>query len=126
MPCHAPGHAAIAPSRMVSAGSGTSDASVASCTRPSPWHCGHAPAGVFGENASESSRGAPGGYVPARDISMRSEFDRVVTVPTVERELGMPRACCSATAGGRPLIERISGAPAWRISRRAYGATDSR
>ena len=28
---------------------------------PSPWHSGHAPAAVFGEKASESSRSAPGG-----------------------------------------------------------------
>ena len=55
------GQAAIAPSRIDSEGSGTSSSSVVRCTRPRPWHSGHAPAAVFGEKASESSRGAPGG-----------------------------------------------------------------
>ena len=66
-PCHAGGHAATARSRMVSVSSGTIECSVASYTRPSPWHVGHAPAGVFGENASESSREALRGYSPARE-----------------------------------------------------------
>ncbi len=61
LPCHAPGQAATAPSRMDSDGSGTSDSSVTRCTRPMPWHSGQAPAGVLGEKASESSRGAPSG-----------------------------------------------------------------
>ena len=60
-PCQAPGHAAIAPSLIDREGSGTSSSSVVRCTRPSPWHSGHAPAAVFGEKASESSRSAPGG-----------------------------------------------------------------
>ncbi len=56
---------------------------------------------VFGENASESSRTvAPGGKVPARENSMRSRFDSVVTVPTVDLDVAEPRRCCSATAGG--------------------------
>ena len=50
----------------------------------------------------------------------------VVTLPTDERTLGVPRACCSATAGGRPSMESTSGTPAWSIRRRAYGDTDSR
>ena len=58
-PCQAPGQAAIAPSRMLSDGSGTSRSSVTSCTTPSPWHRGQAPAAVLGENASASSRAAP-------------------------------------------------------------------
>ena len=41
-------------------------------------------------------------------------------------QVGVPRCCCSATAGGRPSIASTSGTPAWSISRRAYGATDSR
>ncbi len=61
LPCQAPGQAATAPSRMLSDGSGTSVCSVTSCTVPSPEHSGHAPAAVFGEKASESSRCAPGG-----------------------------------------------------------------
>ena len=61
LPCQAPGQAAIARSRMLSEGSGTSESSVARCTRPSPWHSGQAPATVLGEKASESSRPAPGG-----------------------------------------------------------------
>ncbi len=60
-PCQAPGQAAIAPSRMLSEGSGTSRSSATSCTTPSPWHSGHAPATVLGENDSASSRAAPGG-----------------------------------------------------------------
>ena len=51
----------MARSRMVSDGSGTIDASVASNTLPRPWQSGHAPAGVFGENASDSSSACPGG-----------------------------------------------------------------
>ena len=88
LPCHAPGQAAMAPSRMLSEVSGSSDASLTVCAMPSPWHSGQAPAAVLGENASESKDAAPDGYVPAREYSMRSEFERVVTVPTVERELG--------------------------------------
>ena len=50
---------------------------------------------------------------------MRSELDSVVTVPTVERELGVPRRCWSATAGGSPVIISTLGLwPCW-ISRRA-------
>ena len=55
LPCQAPGHAAMAPSRMVRAGSGTRDSSLTVCATPRPWHPGQAPAAVFGENASESS-----------------------------------------------------------------------
>jgi hypothetical protein len=36
---------------MLRALSGTSESSVTSCTRPSPWQLGHAPTGVFAENA---------------------------------------------------------------------------
>lgn len=112
---------------MLSDGSGTSEDSVTRCTVPRPWHSGHAPIAVFGENASESSRSAvPGGYDPAREKSIRSRFDSVVTVPTDERELGAPRRCWSATAGGSPLISSTLGAPTCWISRRAYGATDSK
>ena len=57
---------------------------------------------------------------------MRSRLDSVVTLPTDERALGVPRCCCSATAGGRPSIASTSGTPTWSISRRAYGATDSK
>lgn len=61
LPCQAPGHAAMAPSRIVSDGSGTSDRSVTVCATPRPWHTGHAPAAVLGEKASESSRPWPAG-----------------------------------------------------------------
>ena len=64
--------------------------------------------------------------MPARENSIRSEFDSVVRVPTVERALGAPRRCCSATAGGSPVIYSTFGAPTCWISRRAYGATDSK
>ena len=61
LPSQAPGQEAIARSRMLSEGSGTIDCSVARCTRPRPWHSGHAPATVLGEKASESSRSRAGG-----------------------------------------------------------------
>ena len=62
LPCQAPGQAAIAPSRMLSDGSGTSDASVTLWRVPSPWHSGQAPAAVFGENAvGVEPSVAPGG-----------------------------------------------------------------
>ncbi len=51
-PCQAPGHAAIAPSRMLREGSGTISSSLTSCSSPRPWHRGQAPATVLGENAS--------------------------------------------------------------------------
>ncbi len=51
----------MAPSRMLSAVSGTREDSVTVCAMPSPWHSGHAPAAVFGEKASESSAAAPSG-----------------------------------------------------------------
>ena len=57
---------------------------------------------------------------------MRSRLDSVVTLPTEERVVGVPRCCCSATAGGSPSISETSGTPIWWNSRRAYGATDSR
>lgn len=89
-------------------------------TRPRPWHSGQAPAAVFGEKASESSRSeASSGYVPARENSIRSEFERVVTVPTEEREVGAERRCSRATAGGSPVMSSTFGAPTWWIRRRA-------
>jgi hypothetical protein len=45
----------------------------------------------------------------AREYSIRSRFDSVVTLPTDERVVGDPRCCCSATAGGSPSIESTSG-----------------
>ncbi len=57
---------------------------------------------------------------------MRTRLDSCDTLPTDERAPGVPRACCSATAGGRPVISSTSGTPTWSISRRAYGATDSK
>ena len=57
--------------------------------------------------------------MPAREKSMRIELDSVVRVPTVERELGAPRRCCRATAGGSPVIPSTAGlCPCW-IRRRA-------
>src|SRR6478609_1102734 len=47
-------------------------------------------------------------------------------VPTVDREVGAPRRCCNATAGGSPVISCTCGAPTCCSSRRAYGATDSK
>ena len=116
----------MAPSRMLSDGSWTADDSVTVCAMPRPWHRGQAPTAVLGENESDSSRGAPDGYEPAREKSMRIELDSVVSVPTVDRVLGAPRRCCSATAGGRPVIESTCGLWPCAMSRRAYGATDSR
>jgi hypothetical protein len=46
-------------------------------------------------------------------------LDSVVTVPTVERLLGVPRLCWSATAGGSPVISSTTGAPTCWMSRRA-------
>ena len=60
-PCQAPGQAAIAPSRMLSDGSGTSSSSVTSCTTPRPWQRGQAPATVLGEKASAARWSAPAG-----------------------------------------------------------------
>ena len=81
---------------------------------------------VFGEKESESSRSvAPGGYVPARENSIRSRFDNVVTVPTVDRDVPAPPRWRSAMAGGRPVMSSTFGAPAGSSRRRAYGATDS-
>ena len=57
--------------------------------------------------------------MPARENSIRSEFDNVVTVPTLDREVALPRRCCSATAGGSPVMSRTFGASAWSSSRRA-------
>ena len=62
----------------------------------------------------------------AREYSMRTRLESVVTLPTVERTFGVPRCCCSATAGGSPSIASTSGTPTWSISRRAYGDRDSR
>src|SRR6478735_3592131 len=90
-PCHAGGHAAMALSRMLSDGSGTIEASVTSNTCPRPWQCVHAPCAVFGEKSSAYSIGCFGGYVPAREYSMRTRLDSVVTLPTDERTLGVPR-----------------------------------
>jgi hypothetical protein len=57
---------------------------------------------------------------------MRSRLNNVVMLPTDERVVGVPRCCCSATAGGRPSISSTSGTAIWWKSRRAYGDTDSR
>ena len=40
---------------------------------------------------------------------MRRRFDSVVTLPTDERVVGVPRCCCSATAGGSPSMSSTSG-----------------
>ena len=69
---------------------------------------------------------APGGYVPAREKSIRRRFDSVVTVPTVDRDVPAPLRCCSAIAGGSPVMSSTFGAPAGSSRRRAYGATDSK
>ncbi len=106
--------------------SGTIERSVTSYTYPSPWQVGQAPWGVFGEKSSACSIGRPRRYVPAREYSMRSRLDSVVTLPTEERVLGVPRCCCKATAGGNPSMESTSGTPTWSMRRRAYGATDSK
>ncbi|GAA3073179.1 hypothetical protein GCM10020254_16260 [Streptomyces goshikiensis] len=74
---------------------------------------------MLGEKASESRRSAPGGYAPAREYSMRREFDSRVTVPTEDREPGVERRCSSDTAGGSPVTESTFGAPIWWISLRA-------
>ena len=68
----------------------------------------------------------PRGKVPARENSIRSRFDSVVTVPTDDRDDADPRRCCSATAGGSPVMSSTFGAPVGSSSRRAYGATDSK
>ena len=57
---------------------------------------------------------------------MRRRFDSVVTLPTEERVVGVPRCCWSATAGGRSSISSTSGTGIWSKSRRAFGETDSR
>ena len=117
LPCQAPGQEAIAPSAMLLAGSGTSDASVTWWICPWPWHSGQAPATVFGENESESRR--CGLLFPARDMSIRSELEIRLSVPTVERADGLVRRWVRATAGGRPVISSTSGTGSWASSRRA-------
>lgn len=57
--------------------------------------------------------------MPAREYSIRSELDSIVTVPTEEREPGEERRCSSETAGGSPVTESTFGAPIWWMSRRA-------
>jgi hypothetical protein len=42
---------------------------------------------------------------------MRKRFEMVVTLPTDERVLVVPRCCCNATAGGNPSMESTSGTP---------------
>lgn len=59
-------------------------------------------------------------------IQHAQRLEMVVTLPTEERALGAPRACCSATAGGRPSMASTSGTPTWSIRRRAYGEIESR
>src|SRR5919112_2122153 len=120
-PCHAGGQAAMARSRMVSESSGTIDRSVASYTRPNPWQVGQAPCGVFGEKSSACSIACFGGYVPAREYSIRTRFESVVTLPTDDLVVGEPRCCCRATAGGSPSIASTSGTLIWWKRRLAYG-----
>src|ERR1700749_1994362 len=98
---------------MVRLGFGTIDFSVASYMRPMPWQRGQAPSGVLVENDSASRRSRPLGYCPAREYSMRSRFDNVVTLPTDERVVGEPRCCCRATAGGRPSMESTCVTDIW-------------
>ena len=70
--------------------------------RPSPWHSGHAPAGVLGEKASASRCGWFGGYVPAREYNRRSELEMVVTLPTVYTVAGC--AMPPPPAGNGPCV----------------------
>ncbi|MDI2021155.1 hypothetical protein PJL18_01673 [Paenarthrobacter nicotinovorans] len=83
----------MAPSLMLRDVSGTRDSSLTVWATPRPWHSGHAPAAVFGEKASESSWLAPSGYLPAREKSIRSELDSVVSVPTLDRAVAVPLRC---------------------------------
>ena len=108
---------------MDSVGSGTIDSSVGSCTTPVPWHVGHMPSGVLGENESEYS---PFGLSPAREYSRRMLLDSAETVPTVERAPPPEVDCSSATVGGSPSTAPTCGSTAEPIRRRANGATDSR
>ena len=119
LPCQAPGQEAIAPSAMLREGSGTREASVTSCSTPSPWQTGQAPTAVLGEKASESRCSSPGGRSPDRDRSIRNELEIMVSVPTVDRPEGLVLGWASATAGGRPVIDPTSGSGSWRRSRRA-------
>src|SRR5579871_6565636 len=96
---------------MVRESSGTIERSVASYIRPTPWHCGQAPSGLFVEKASPCSSACPGGYFPAREYSIRNRFDNVETLPTDDRVVGEPRCCCNATAGGNPSMASTSGTP---------------
>ena len=50
-------------------------------------------------------------FLGQREYSMRIRLDSVVTLPTDERAFGVPRCCCSATAGGNPSIASTSGTP---------------
>ncbi len=68
----------------------------------------------------------PFGNVPALENIIRNRLDRVVTVPTDDRDDVDPRRCCSATAGGSPVMSSTLGAPVGSSSLRAYGATDSK
>ncbi|WP_283842813.1 hypothetical protein [Bradyrhizobium sp. BR 10261] len=44
---------------------------------------------------------------------MRSRFDSVVTLPTLDLVVDDPRCCCSATAGGSPSTSSTSGTAIW-------------
>ena len=58
---------------------------------------------------------------------MRSEFESVVTVPTVDRELGAAPPLLERDRRRQPgdLVD-LRAPPPWFSSRRAYGATDSK
>ena len=53
-------------------------------------------------------------------------FEIFEIVPTEERAPPRVVDCCSATVGGRPVIEPTRGLTAPPMSRRAKGETDSR
>ncbi len=57
---------------------------------------------------------------------MRSRFDSVVTLPTDDRVLAVPRCCCSVLAGGSPSMASTSGHGHLMEQAPAYGDTDSR
>ena len=54
---------------------------------------------------------APASVIPFDDAPDHGDAD--------DRADGVPRCCCSATAGGKPSMASTSGSPTWSINRRA-------
>ena len=111
-PCQAPGQAATAPSRMVSDGSGTRVCSVTWWIRPRPWHSrAGTDRGVRGERIGVESFGGPAGRCPPARRASAAGSTASSRCPPTTATIADPRRCCSATAGGSPVMSSTFGAP---------------